>query len=84
MNNLIKCSGAQDETRTHTPLPALPPQSSVYTNFTTCAYNRKCPEQCQGYEIRRFPVKFKKASKLLFNEGFKYVLMSTAFVRILL
>ena len=30
-----KC--AQDETRTHTVLRPLPPQSSVYTNFTTCA-----------------------------------------------
>ena len=30
-------NGAQDETRTHTPFPALPPQGSVYTNFTTCA-----------------------------------------------
>ena len=29
---------AQDETRTHTTLLPLPPQSSVYTNFTTCAY----------------------------------------------
>ena len=33
---------AQDETRTHTILRPLPPQSSVYTNFTTCA---ECPEQ---------------------------------------
>ena len=30
-----KC--AQNETRTHTPEPALPPQSSVSTNFTICA-----------------------------------------------
>ena len=30
-------SGAQDETRTHTTFRPLPPQSSVYTNFTTCA-----------------------------------------------
>ena len=29
---------AQDETRTHTILRPLPPQSSVYTNFTTCAW----------------------------------------------
>ena len=28
---------AQNETRTHTVLRPLPPQSSVYTNFTTCA-----------------------------------------------
>ena len=28
---------AQDETRTHTTQRPLPPQSSVYTNFTTCA-----------------------------------------------
>ena len=34
--------GAQDETRTHTVLRPLPPQSSVYTNFTTCAL---CPKQ---------------------------------------
>lgn len=27
----------QDESRTHTPQPALPPQSSVSTNSTTCA-----------------------------------------------
>ena len=34
-----KCSlCAQDETRTHTILRPLPPQSSVYTNFTTCAW----------------------------------------------
>ena len=31
---------AQDETRTHTILRPLPPQSSVYTNFTTCADKR--------------------------------------------
>ena len=38
INKVLKSTGAQNETRTHTPLPALPPQSSVYTNFTTCAY----------------------------------------------
>ena len=32
---------AQDETRTHTILRPLPPQSSVYTNFTTCARVRQ-------------------------------------------
>ena len=31
---------AQDETRTHTTLQSLPPQSSVYTNFTTCASSK--------------------------------------------
>ena len=35
VKNRKKC--AQDETRTHTVLRPLPPQSSVYTNFTTCA-----------------------------------------------
>ncbi len=34
---LIRANCAQDETRTHTVLRPLPPQSSVYTNFTTCA-----------------------------------------------
>ena len=37
-NLLIFNPCAQDETRTHTILRPLPPQSSVYTNFTTCAY----------------------------------------------
>ena len=36
-NLLIFNPCAQDETRTHTVLRPLPPQSSVYTNFTTCA-----------------------------------------------
>ena len=36
-NLLIFNPCAQDETRTHTTLLPLPPQSSVYTNFTTCA-----------------------------------------------
>ena len=36
MNDALK-DCAQDETRTHTVLRPLPPQSSVYTNFTTCA-----------------------------------------------
>ena len=36
MNNIsLEC--AQDEIRTHTPKPALPPQSSVSTNSTTWA-----------------------------------------------
>ena len=35
--NLYVIFCAQDETRTHTILRPLPPQSSVYTNFTTCA-----------------------------------------------
>ena len=37
-NLLIFNPCAQDETRTHTTLLPLPPQSSVYTNFTTCAF----------------------------------------------
>ena len=37
---------AQDETRTHTILRPLPPQSSVYTNFTTCAELRECAATC--------------------------------------
>ena len=37
-NLLIFNPCAQDETRTHTVLRPLPPQSSVYTNFTTCAW----------------------------------------------
>ena len=38
MTNIVTAfSCAQDETRTHTVLRPLPPQSSVYTNFTTCA-----------------------------------------------
>ncbi len=41
---------AQDEIRTHTPLPALPPQSSVYTNFTTCAC-WGCPEQGSNLHV---------------------------------
>ena len=36
-NWAISACCAQDETRTHTALLPLPPQSSVYTNFTTCA-----------------------------------------------
>ena len=39
-NLLIFNPCAQDETRTHTILRPLPPQSSVYTNFTTCASQR--------------------------------------------
>ena len=37
IENCISNFSAQDETRTHTALRPLPPQSSVYTNFTTCA-----------------------------------------------
>ena len=41
LDYLTKMSqSAQDETRTHTTLLPLPPQSSVYTNFTTCAAPR--------------------------------------------
>ena len=36
-NLLIFNPCAQNETRTHTALRPLSPQSSVYTNFTTCA-----------------------------------------------
>ena len=39
---------AQDETRTHTVLRPLPPQSSVYTNFTTCAM---CPKQDSNLHV---------------------------------
>ena len=39
---------AQDETRTHTILRPLPPQSSVYTNFTTCA---ECPRQDSNLHV---------------------------------
>ncbi len=42
---------AQDETRTHTILRPLPPQSSVYTNFTTCALG--CPEQDSNLHTSR-------------------------------
>ena len=45
---LLSC--AQDETRTHTLLRPLPPQSSVYTNFTTCAL---CPEQDSNLHTSR-------------------------------
>ncbi len=44
-NLLIFNPCAQDETRTHTILRPLPPQSSVYTNFTTCARVR-IPRTC--------------------------------------
>gem|GEM_PF-1875280 len=38
MNCKALIYGTQDETRTHTPLLALPPQSSVSTNSTTWAF----------------------------------------------
>ena len=44
---------AQDETRTHTILRPLPPQSSVYTNFTTCARAFLCPEQDSNLHTSR-------------------------------
>ena len=45
---------AQDETRTHTILRPLPPQSSVYTNFTTCArVSFLCPEQDSNLHTSR-------------------------------
>ena len=49
-NLLIFNPCAQDETRTHTILRPLPPQSSVYTNFTTCAL---CPEQDSNLHTSR-------------------------------
>ena len=45
---LIRANCAQDETRTHTVLRPLPPQSSVYTNFTTCAL---CPKQDSNLHV---------------------------------
>ena len=52
------CLSAQDETRTHTILRPLPPQSSVYTNFTTCASRSAkeqivCPEQDSNLHTSR-------------------------------
>ena len=50
---------AQDETRTHTILRPLPPQRSVYTNFTTCArvsdapLKSECPEQDSNLHTSR-------------------------------
>ena len=50
---------AQDETRTHTALQPLPPQSSVYTNFTTCARihfidePNWCPEQDSNLHVAK-------------------------------
>ena len=46
-------SCTQDEIWTHTPLPALPPQSSVSTNFTTCALWKGCPEQDSNLHASR-------------------------------
>ena len=42
-------SCAQDRTRTCTPVRALPPQSSMSTNFTTWAFSMgdKCKKLCQ-------------------------------------
>lgn len=48
---------AHDETRTHTGLLPLPPQSSVYTNFTTCAL--KLLEKLSEYS----PIFYKKQEK---------------------
>ena len=59
-----RCFCAQDETRTHTTLLPLPPQSSVYTNFTTCAFRNLiaiclrslhslCPEQDSNLHTSR-------------------------------
>ena len=44
---------AQDETRTHTILRPLPPQSSVYTNFTTCAFYCKTSIRPK-FKLKRF------------------------------
>ena len=49
-NCISKRFCAQDETRTHTALRPLPPQSSVYTNFTTCAGTIKFVERKTGLE----------------------------------
>ena len=55
-NLLIFNPCAQDETRTHTILRPLPPQSSVYTNFTTCArVSFLCPEQDSNLHTSRHP-----------------------------
>ena len=43
---------AQDETRTHTILRPLPPQSSVYTNFTTCACAQNRTRTCTPRGMR--------------------------------
>ena len=53
-NLLIFNPCAQDETRTHTILRPLPPQSSVYTNFTTCAsrQRRSIKERCAQNRTR--------------------------------
>ena len=52
--NLYVIFCAQDETRTHTILRPLPPQSSVYTNFTTCARAFfLCPEQDSNLHTSR-------------------------------
>ena len=42
----LVCS-AQDQTRTDTPLLALPPQSSASTNFATCAFDWDC--KCRNF-----------------------------------
>ena len=38
VSNILKISGSQNKTRTCTAVRPLPPQSSVYTNFTTWAF----------------------------------------------
>ena len=54
---------AQDETRTHTILRPLPPQSSVYTNFTTCARRNSLATRFVAYTTKLSPrlLLFKKA-----------------------
>ena len=45
VTGLVCC--AQDQTRTDTPLLALPPQSSASTNFATCAFDWDC--KCRNF-----------------------------------
>ena len=54
-NLLIFNPCAQDETRTHTILRPLPPQSSVYTNFTTCAASQLACDAVCCYTTKRSP-----------------------------
>jgi hypothetical protein len=54
--------GAQDWTRTSTPVKALPPQSSVSTNFTTWAFPSPY-EVRRATKVRSFSALSKKAFK---------------------
>ena len=51
--NIVTVLRAQDETRTHTILRPLPPQSSVYTNFTTCASRQRRPQRASAQNRTR-------------------------------